>query len=223
MYFNMISCSRLDDGSCYDYMDYHFSAAVDDDGKLYMWGGGEEPESWECPALQLLRNYVDENCGHNSSLPTLAHVTDGETVEAVSLGRSYALALTAQGKVFAWGRGGSGQLGVGDTWSIEDRTRDAHDATAVGGEIAGKFAKLKVELTQSFTVPTELLLLLLLTFTDKRIAKVSAGSEYSMALTDTGKVLKCLLTEWLCCIQFDLILTLYYSELLGQLFATSSP
>ena len=175
------------------------------------------------PCTKPCAKLIDDEDAHDRNLPTLAHVTDGETVEAVSLGRSYALALTAQGKVFAWGRGGSGQLGVGDTWSIEDRTRDAHDATAVGGEIAGKFAKLKVELTQSFTVPTELLLLLLLTFTDKRIAKVSAGSEYSMALTDTGKVLKCLLTEWLCCIQFDLILTLYYSELLGQLFATSSP
>lgn len=75
------------------------SAAVDDSGKLYMWG------SAACAQLAA-RDKIP------SFTPKLIAGVP-EPVSQVALGNQHAVALTRSGKVYAWGNNEFGQLGVG--------------------------------------------------------------------------------------------------------------
>ncbi|KAF1326304.1 Regulator of chromosome condensation, partial [Globisporangium splendens] len=69
---------------------YDHAAAVTDDGRLYMWGSKLWLEPHEMTALE------------------------GETIVQVACGRTYTVALSADGKVFTFGKGSSNCLGHGD-------------------------------------------------------------------------------------------------------------
>jgi uncharacterized repeat protein (TIGR02543 family) len=79
------------------------SLAVTTQGRVYAWGS-----NW---AGQL-----GDGTYNNRSTPTLINVPNlqsGETIAQVTAGDSHSLAVTTQGRVYAWGSNGSGQLGDG--------------------------------------------------------------------------------------------------------------
>jgi uncharacterized protein (TIGR03118 family) len=77
------------------------SYAITDDGALYAWGQNSNGQL----GLGDLANRL---------VPTQVTALDSETVIDVATGTSHTLALTADGKVFAWGAARQGQLGSPD-------------------------------------------------------------------------------------------------------------
>jgi len=79
---------------------YFHSLALTADGAVWSWGGGR-----------------DGQLGHgdqqNQLLPKKVEAFSGQRVVAVSAGELHSLALTANGAVWSWGYGASGQLGHG--------------------------------------------------------------------------------------------------------------
>ena len=78
-----------------------FSAATTRSGGLYTWGNGK-----------------DGKLGHGDTrdayTPRRVEAMDGRRIVSLDLGRSHGAAVDESGKLFAWGRGWSGQLGTGD-------------------------------------------------------------------------------------------------------------
>ena len=73
--------------------------------------------------------------GSSQTLPVGIPITGamaGKTITGMSHSGGHVLALTADGKVFAWGGNGSGQLGVGST------TASSQPVAVEGGALAGK-------------------------------------------------------------------------------------
>ena len=82
----------------------HFSAALTDRGMLMTWGQG-----------------VHGCLGHGDTKDTKPKIVEalvGYTVVQISCGAAHVLALTHDNHIYAWGHGGMGRLGLGDT---EDR------------------------------------------------------------------------------------------------------
>eukprot|EP00301_Raphidiophrys_heterophryoidea_P007924 c13005_g1_i2.p1 GENE.c13005_g1_i2~~c13005_g1_i2.p1 ORF type:complete len:490 (+),score=157.38 c13005_g1_i2:166-1635(+) len=77
-----------------------FSAAITEDGRLYTWGDNSEGQ------LGLGNRQYQK-------IPTLVQSLLSHCIIQVACGRKHTLALTAHGKVFAWGTNNEGQLGVG--------------------------------------------------------------------------------------------------------------
>ena len=75
-----------------------FSAAITEDGSLYMWGGNGNGE-------------LGNGTKANSSVP----VKIMDNVKAVSLGGYHSAAITEDGSLYTWGWNGDGQLGNGTT------------------------------------------------------------------------------------------------------------
>ena len=80
------------------------SLAITADGVVWSWGFG-----------------VDSQLGHgdmqNQLLPKKVEAFAEQRVNAVSAGTGHSLAITADGAVWSWGRGGIGRLGHGDEHS----------------------------------------------------------------------------------------------------------
>ncbi len=77
------------------------SLALDSDGKVYAWGLG-------------VNGRLGNNSTVNSSVPVevdTSGVLAGKTITAIAAGDSFSLALDSDGKVYAWGYNGNGQLG----------------------------------------------------------------------------------------------------------------
>lgn len=85
------------------------SAAVLEDGRLYVWGaggGGQLAQDDDCPRLA----------------PSMVSKLGNEKISAVAFGHEHAAALTHSGAVLTWGNNEFGQLGVGvigDTEGIQ--------------------------------------------------------------------------------------------------------
>lgn len=100
-----------------------YSIAIDDDGIPYIWGtGGTVTAPYNNRAFDVLPMVLD-------ALPTRLPVLD------VSCGLGHALFLVKGPRVFAWGNGGNGRLGLG---SMSDRAEaepildlDGHDIVSV--------------------------------------------------------------------------------------------
>jgi len=63
----------------------------------------------------------------------MSGVLAGKTVTAISAGSSHSLALTSEGKIYAWGGNSAGQLGIGTTTASS-----VPIAVATDGELGGK-------------------------------------------------------------------------------------
>jgi len=85
------------------------SAAWTEEGKLFMWGRGEEGQ------LGL----GDTENWHNASLVSAA-VLEGEAVTQVALGGRHTLIACRSGRLFSWGGNRYGQLGNGRSGSFSD-------------------------------------------------------------------------------------------------------
>src|SRR5437016_4202716 len=80
----------------------YYSLAVRSDGTVWGWGS----------------NYVGELGATPATLPVSSFprpIGNFTNALAVAAGGTHALALTADGRVFAWGTNDSGQLGTGNT------------------------------------------------------------------------------------------------------------
>jgi alpha-tubulin suppressor-like RCC1 family protein len=105
---------------------------------------------------------ISPGAGRDSDLPSRVDISSQsefgppslESVIAMDAGGGHALAVSAFGRVFAWGRNHRGQLGIGTT--IDTTSPQQVD---LGGALAGK-----------------------------RVIAVAAGEDFSLALTDEGRV-----------------------------------
>jgi VCBS repeat-containing protein len=78
----------------------NFSLALTDDGKVYAWGYN-------------LFGQLGIGTNANSNVPVEVSALAGKRVVAISAGGGFALALTGDGAVYAWGQNLFGQLGNG--------------------------------------------------------------------------------------------------------------
>jgi len=117
----------------------NFSLALTDDGKVYAWGSNSYGE-------------LGIGTTANSNAPVEVSALAGKHVVAISAGGGFALALTGDGAVYAWGKNLLGQLGNG---------------TNVG----------------TVTTPAQVT-----GFSDRPVVAISCGEMHSLALTADGAV-----------------------------------
>ncbi|KZF19936.1 RCC1/BLIP-II protein [Xylona heveae TC161] len=111
------------------------TAAVSRDRDLYLWGGRPGEGQWirELPhsPARVDEEGVEEDVA-------LANVDGGVDIVDVAVGDGHVVVLTAEGKLFAAGRGGNGQLGCGgmefaEAWrEMQFEEGDASDKSIVG-------------------------------------------------------------------------------------------
>eukprot|EP00271_Cylindrocystis_brebissonii_P003272 TRINITY_DN1406_c0_g1_i2.p1 TRINITY_DN1406_c0_g1~~TRINITY_DN1406_c0_g1_i2.p1 ORF type:complete len:367 (-),score=39.34 TRINITY_DN1406_c0_g1_i2:321-1421(-) len=92
---------------------YHSACISRDDGALYMWGSNQHGQLGG--GLSAL--------GSRSSQPYCVAALKGMRVRDVALGAQHTIALTEDGRVFAWGSSRNGRLGHGkaslfERWSL---------------------------------------------------------------------------------------------------------
>ena len=89
---------------------FHYSLALKSDGSVWAWGTGE----WGTLGQASIDNPTHPE---PSATPVKVQGPDGigflTDIISIAAGGAHALALTADGRVFAWGRGHLGQLGDG--------------------------------------------------------------------------------------------------------------
>lgn len=134
------------------------SLALSAEGKVYAWGNNING--------QLGKGTINYSNNPANYIPVeitdnFTTLTSPDRIIAVSAGKLYSLALSAEGKVYAWGDNEDGQLGKG--------TIDSTDNLA---------NSVPVDITNNFTT---------LASSDKIIA-VSAGEYHSLALSADGRV-----------------------------------
>ncbi|KAG2530749.1 hypothetical protein BBO99_00000625 [Phytophthora kernoviae] len=140
-------------------------------GSLYMWG----ETHWG--QLGLPKEYLDsadlllpgEATGHDKLkahvlLPIKCPILEegsGEIILKVSCGGTHTAALTNLGRVYVWGRGDSGQLGIGSTW-LQDTDDD------------GLLGVSRPHLLEGFN--------------GEKVVQVACGAFHSAAVTEEGHV-----------------------------------
>ena len=120
------------------------TVALTSDGKVFAWGKNTYGQLGDGTT-----NY------HGTPTPVAVRGLFGKGMTAIAGGRDHTVALTSEGKVFAWGNGTYGQLGDGTT-TLERKTPVAVDMT---GALAGK-----------------------------TVTAIAAGNSHTVALTSDGKV-----------------------------------
>lgn len=96
------------------------SLAADAEGRVFAWGVNSDGEIGNGAIGGFVRQAIE-----------VAGFPDGTVISQVAAGENFSVALTADGKVFAWGDNAFGQLGVGST-------ADSSTPVAVNGLLAGK-------------------------------------------------------------------------------------
>ncbi len=92
------------------------TAAISKDNDLYVWGGrpGESERIGALPAVgQGSKDEDDEEV-------KLVDIDGGTDIVDVAVGEGHIVVLTAEGRVFATGRGVNGQLGTGQRYFADD-------------------------------------------------------------------------------------------------------
>ena len=92
------------------------SVALGSDGKAYAWGGNGSGQLGDGTTSDRSRAVV----------VVAGEMPAGVTLQQVSAGGSHTLALGSDGKVYAWGANGYGQLGDGTTVVWGDALREQH-------------------------------------------------------------------------------------------------
>ena len=92
-------------------------AAVTTTGEVYVWGTNVEG--------QLARG----SSGGSGFTPT--KIDNIDNIKEVSYGRAQILALSNDGRVFAWGQGGSGRLGTGSTSNVNSSISEVANVSNV--------------------------------------------------------------------------------------------
>lgn len=189
------------------------SAALSEIGTVYVWGGKLDSKARE---LILPEKIVALSAGTDLLLLTAggnvyswSYTADVEKVEgldgsviAISAGTSHYLALSAAGEVYAWGYNGSGQLGNGTTIDTESPVKAVGiaDIISIGAgsshslAVAGDgtlyawgsndYGQLGDGTTNNSSKPIKADLGL----SKSKIVYVSAGQNFSAAVSDSGSV-----------------------------------
>ncbi len=176
-----------------------FSLALDADGKVYAWGLGSSGQ-------------LGNNSGAQSTVPvavTTSGVLSGKTIKKIAAGAYHALVLDADGKMYAWGLGSSGQLGnnstatslvpvaVTSSGAINGKTITAISAGASHNTVLDSDGKvyswglnttgqLGNGNTTQYGVPVAVVTTGALN--GKVITAISAGGTHTLALDSNGKV-----------------------------------
>ncbi|WP_161522234.1 RCC1 domain-containing protein [Bifidobacterium xylocopae] len=108
------------------------SAAVTDDGRLLAWGGNDHGQ-------------LGDGTTTDNSTPGQVALPGGANARRVALGSGYTLALTDDGRLFAWGGNDHGQLG-------DNSTRDATRPQAVDNPAGVGYCSLSAGKTHSAAV-----------------------------------------------------------------------
>jgi uncharacterized repeat protein (TIGR02543 family) len=175
------------------------SLAVTSTGRLYAWGRNNIGQ-------------LGDGTTVNKLIPTLISFTGleaGEMIEQVNASLSYSIALTTNGRVYAWGGNGGGQLGDGTTVNKLIPTLISFTGLEVGEKIKhvssignhnlaittndrlfawgrNNAGQLGDGTTVDKYTPT------LITFTGlevgETIEQISTGNSHSLALTTNGRV-----------------------------------
>jgi alpha-tubulin suppressor-like RCC1 family protein len=172
---------------------YGHTLAVDETGQIWSWGDGDygklgHGNSTQCPK------------------PKPIEALRGKFITRVACGFKHSACVTLEGELYTWGMGDYGRLGHGganetqnlpkrvealsNTLIVEVACGSAHtlavadNRTSVYSWGDGDYGKLGHGDTNGKTLPT--LIELLSVYTIKR---VEAGDEFSVALTDSGRVL----------------------------------
>lgn len=103
------------------------SLALSSDGHIYAWGNNANGQLGDGTTTQR-KTPVAVNMGG---------VLNGKDVVAIAAGEGFSLVLTAEGKVYAWGSNGSGQLGDGT-----NTQRTLPVAVNMNGVLSGKIITL---------------------------------------------------------------------------------
>ncbi|MCN9243590.1 Ig-like domain repeat protein [Streptomyces sp. RY43-2] len=168
------------------------SLAVTSDGRVFAWGLNNVGQ-------------LGDGTTTSSSTPVEVHLPAGVQATAVAAGQRHSLALTSDGRVFAWGDNGSGQLGDGTTTNrltpVEVHLPAGTQATAISGGFDHSlaltpdgrvlawgdngFGQLGDGTTTSSSTPVEVLLP-----AGTRATAIAGNNGYhSLAVTSDGRVL----------------------------------
>eukprot|EP00762_Andalucia_godoyi_P006478 ANDGO_02934.mRNA.1 Ultraviolet-B receptor UVR8 len=167
------------------------SAAISDDGRVYIWGWGEHGQL----GLGDLGNQLT---------PRWIEYLQGKNVRAVACGEAHTMALTESGELFSWGNGEDGRLGhtaygkslfPGLVQSAFGRARVS--AVACGdefsvavtetGEVWSWGRGLEGQLGTG-AIRNETLPVLIAGLKEQFITNVCCGYKHAMAVTDKGAV-----------------------------------
>lgn len=130
------------------------SAAVTNDGTLYMWGETHWGQLGLPKEFEAAHESLPVKC------PLLEGVED-ESIVKISCGGTHTAALTNLGRVYVWGRGDSGQLGIGSAW-----LKDTDDEGLLGVS--------RPHLLEGFN--------------GEKVVQVACGAFHSAAVTEQGHV-----------------------------------
>ena len=170
---------------------YADSLAITADGNVWSWGS-------------VMSGKLGHGDQRNQLLPKNIEALAGRRVVAVSAGFAHSLALTADGAVCSWGRGGNGKLGHGDTQNqllpkkvevfagrrvvaVSAGLRHSLANTADGSVWSwgnGAYGKLGHGDQQDQLLPKKVE-----AFAGQRVVAVSAGDGHSLARTADGAFL----------------------------------
>ena len=120
---------------------FDHTLAVSSDGQVFAWGGG-------------VSGALGDGSNIDSNVPVAVDMTGallGKTVTKVACGNGHSVALTSDGKVYAWGANGNGQLGDGTT-----TPHNSPVAVIMNGALAGKtVAKIAASNHQTIALTTD--------------------------------------------------------------------
>lgn len=106
--YDISSYFNLDDGETIIDVSlglYH-SSAISSNGRIFMWGDNRRGQ---------LGNGINIRSTIPIDITSMLNLSDGESVSTISLGDSFSIALTSEGRIFTWGTNAYGQLGDGTT------------------------------------------------------------------------------------------------------------
>ena len=92
----------------------HHSFFLNKKGQVYAWG---------------LNNHGQLGLGHkeNTAMPALVKDLEGHQILMIAGGEHHSIAVTAEGKVYCWGRNDEGQCGRGDLYGQFKRRKAQED------------------------------------------------------------------------------------------------
>jgi len=177
--------------------------AIRADGTLWSWGDnnygqlglGETNEASET-------GETDGGAARAQSIPQAVRIPEDSAVVAVAAGAAHSLAIDDAGRLWAWGKGAKGRLGLGDTHDrstpsqVNTAPQHTWQAISAGGGHSlaltsdgslwawgeNGFGQLGIGNRDDQSVPQQV------TVADgpSNWKAVSAGSDYSLALTSAG-------------------------------------
>ena len=91
-----------------------FTLALQSDGTVWAWGNNTYGQLGDARAYNYVSGNNRENNGdaRNRNNVIQVQIPDGEVIKYIAAGRYHSLAVTTEGKVYAWGLNNYGQLGI---------------------------------------------------------------------------------------------------------------